>query len=140
LMEGETRKEKISDLELVRSEATRAAKIVRNLLAFVRRSATERATLDINDVVRSAVELRRYEFVNANIELHEHYAADLAPVLINREEIQQVILNLLLNAEHAMRASRGHGRLHLRTAAAGSDVIVEVQDDGPGIPGAIAGQ
>src|SRR5262249_30751338 len=49
-------------------------------------------------------------------------------------------LNLLLNAEHAMRASRGRGRLDLRTAVAGSDVVIDVQDDGPGIPAAIAGQ
>ena len=140
LMEGETREEKIADLELVRNEANRAAKIVRNLLAFVRRSATERAAVDVNEIVRSAVALRQYEFVNANIELTEHYAENLPLVLVNREEIQQVILNLLLNAEHAMRASRGSGRLQVGTAISGADVIVDVQDDGPGIPAAIAGQ
>jgi PAS domain S-box-containing protein len=140
LMDGETRSEKIADLELVRAEANRAAKIVRNLLAFVRRSATERAICDVNDIVRSAVALRQYEFLNANIELQEHYAVDLPLVIVNREEIQQVILNLLLNAEHAMRSTRGSGRLQLRTAVAGSHVIVDVQDDGPGIPAAIAGQ
>jgi len=140
LMEGESRQDKIADLELVRSEANRAAKIVRNLLAFVRRSATERSTLNVNDVVRSAVALRQYEFLNANIELHEHYGNNLPLVSVNREEIQQVILNLLLNAEHAMRASRGRGRLEIGTATAGSDVIIDVQDDGPGIPAAIAGQ
>ena len=140
LMDGETRQEKVADLELVRAEANRAAKIVRNLLAFVRRSATERATVDVNDIVRSAVALRQYEFVNANIELAEHYAENLPLVLVNREEIQQVILNLLLNAEHAMRSSRGSGRLQVGTATSGSDVIVDVQDDGPGIPAAIAGQ
>ena len=140
LMEGESRQDKIADLELVRSEANRAAKIVRNLLSFVRRSPTERSTLNVNDVVRSAVALRQYEFLNANIELHEHYGNNLPLVSVNREEIQQVILNLLLNAEHAMRASRGRGRLEIGTATAGSDVIIDVQDDGPGIPAAIAGQ
>src|SRR5438552_5683641 len=90
LLEGERRQETIADLELVRAEANRAAKIVRNLLAFVRRSATERAALDINDVVRSAVALRQYEFVNANIALDEQYTQNLPLVLVNREEIQQV--------------------------------------------------
>src|SRR5205823_7208840 len=130
LLEGESRPETIADLELVRAEANRAAKIVRNLLAFVRRSATERAILDVNDVVRSAVALRQYEFVNANIALHEQYTENLPLVLVNREEIQQVILNLLLNAEHAVRSSRGRGRLQLGTATAGSDVIIGVEDDG----------
>jgi len=140
LMDGETRQEKIADLELVRAEANRAAKIVRNLLAFVRRSATERVIVDVNDIVRSAVALRQYEFLNANIELQEHYGDNVPLVNVNREEIQQVILNLLLNAEHAMRSNRGCGRLQLGTGVSGSDVIVDVQDDGPGIPPAIAGQ
>jgi PAS domain S-box-containing protein len=139
LIESERRQETLADLELVRSEANRAAKIVRNLLAFVRRSSTERATVSVNDVVRSAVALRQYEFGMANIELEQHYDEHLSPVVVNREEIQQVILNLLLNAEHALKSKKG-GRLQIRTAKAGSDVIVDVQDDGPGIPAAIAGQ
>src|SRR5205823_11155339 len=49
-------------------------------------------------------------------------------------------LSLLLTAEHALRSTRGRGRVQVRTAPAGSDIIIEVHDDGPGIPPAIAGQ
>ncbi len=140
LIEAESRPDKLADLELVRAEANRAAKIVRNLLAFVRRSATERTTVNINDVVRSAMALRQYEFTNANIDLVDACADNLPFVNVNREEIQQVILNLLLNAEHAMRSTRGRGRLQVRTLYTPPNVVVEVEDDGPGIPAAIAGQ
>jgi len=59
---------------------------------------------------------------------------------VNREEIQQVTLNLILNAEQAMKAHRGSGRLEVRTAATDGGVQVEVQDDGPGIPAVLAGR
>ena len=62
-------------------------------------------------------------------------------MLVNREEIQQVLLNIILNAEQAMRSAGRPGRLSIRTLRAGtSDVAVEVQDDGPGVPQALAGR
>ena len=129
------------DLEQVRAAAHRAAKIVRNLLAFVRRSSAERTVANLNDIVQSTVALRRYELATAGIELEEAYGEDLPPVLVNREEIQQIILNLMLNAEQAMRSAGRRGRLSVRTWRTGtSDVAVEIQDDGPGVPPALAGR
>ena len=62
-------------------------------------------------------------------------------MLVNREEIQQILLNIVLNAEQAMRGAGRPGRLSIRTLRAGtSDVAVEVQDDGPGVPQALAGR
>lgn len=140
LIESERREEVRSDLERVRSEAHRAAKIVRNLLAFVRRSAVERARVNLNDIVRTTVALRSYELAASSIEVTEQYDEHLPPVLVNREEIQQVLLNLILNAEHAMRGSRGRGRLLVRTMVTEAGAVVDVQDDGPGVPLALAGQ
>jgi PAS domain S-box-containing protein len=140
LIEDERRPDVRADLEQIHSEANRAAKIVRNLLAFVRRSSAERASGSLNDLVQSAVALRAYEFGVANIDLDVQYADDLPPVLVNREEIQQVLLNLLLNAEHAMKTSQDGGRLAVRTMAGDTGVSVEVQDNGPGVPAAVAGR
>lgn len=140
LIEGERRPEVRGDLEQIHSEANRAAKIVRNLLAFVRRSSQQRAPVSLNDLVQSAVALRAYEFGVANIELDVQYADDVPPVLVNREEIQQVLLNLLLNAEHAMRTSQECGRLRIRTLVGEAGVSVEVHDNGPGVPAAVAGR
>jgi two-component system NtrC family sensor kinase len=140
LIETEQRQQNRRDLEQIRAEAVRAGKIVRNLLAFVRRSSSERALQNINDLIRATLALRTYEFATSNIVLEEHYADSLPPVWVNREEIQQVILNLILNAEHAMRAANHGGRLTVRTAVVESDVVVEVRDDGPGIPSKHAGR
>ena len=138
LMEGERRKESRDDLERVRNEAHRAAKIVRNLLAFVRRSSAERAPAYVNDLVRATVALRRYEFSMTGLSLEEDYAEDLPPVIVSREEIQQVLLNLVLNAEQAMKSAGRPARLRLRTSLSGDMVAIDVADNGPGVPSTIA--
>lgn len=141
LIGAERRQDALDDLERVRSAADRAAKIVKNLLAFVRRSPAERTTADLNDIVQSTVALRRYELATAGVELEEQYGDDLRPVLVSREEIQQIVLNVVLNAEQAMRNRNGRGRLWVRTLRVGTSAIaVEIQDDGPGVPPALTGQ
>lgn len=138
LIEAERRKESRADLEQVRSEAHRAAKIVRNLLAFVRRSAVERGSASLNEIVQATVALRKYEFSMSGVALDEDYADDLPSVVVNREEIQQVLLNLLLNAEQAMRAAGVEAHLWLRTSRSGDGVMVELKDSGPGVPSTLA--
>jgi PAS domain S-box-containing protein len=140
LMVEERREHVRADLEHVRAQAERAAKIVRNLLTFVRRAPVQRQPSDVNDLVRSTLALRAYELKMNNIDVEESYAEGLAQVAVNRGEIQQVLLNLILNAEQAMHTANGRGRLVLRTAASGAEIAIEVEDDGPGISAAIAGQ
>ena len=140
LIDAEERPELRRDLEQVRSEAIRAGKIVRNLLAFVRRSSSERAMTSVNDIVKTTISLRSYEFGSANIRLFESYGEGLPCVVVNPEEIQQVILNLILNAEQAMRAAHRGGMLTVTTKCVGQTVMVEIRDDGPGVPPALAGR
>lgn len=138
LIDAERREEPRSDLEQVRAEAHRAAKIVRNLLAFVRRSAVERAPASLNALVAATVALRKYEFSITGITLEESYADDLPSVVVNREEIQQVLLNLILNAEQAMKPTGRPGHISLRTCATAQGATVEIADNGPGVPATIA--
>jgi PAS domain S-box-containing protein len=140
LIQDERRQQTRRDLEQIRAEAQRAGKIVRNLLTFVRRSASERAVVDFNEVVRRTVALRRYELAMANIALEARYANKLPAVVVNREEIQQVILNLILNAEQAMRNTGKGGRLVIRTDGRDACVVCHIEDDGPGVPPALAGR
>ncbi len=140
LIDAEERPELRRDLEQVRSEAIRAGKIVRNLLAFVRRSSSERAMASINDIVKTTISLRSYEFGSANIRLFESYGEGLPSVVVNPEEIQQVILNLILNAEQAMRSAHRGGTLTVTTKCVDLMVTIEIQDDGPGVPQALAGR
>jgi PAS domain S-box-containing protein len=141
LIAAERRQDACGDLEQVRAAAYRAAKIVKNLLAFVRRSSAERTTADLNDIVTSTVALSRYELAATGIELEEEYGDGLLPVLVDREEIQQVILNVVLNAKQAMQSAGRRGRLSVRTLPMGtSDIAVDIEDDGPGVPPALAGR
>jgi PAS domain S-box-containing protein len=140
LIDAEDRPELRRDLEQVRSEAIRAGKIVRNLLAFVRRSSTERATASVTDIVKTTLALRSYEFGVANIRLFESYADGLPSVVVNPEEIQQVILNLIMNAEQAMRAAHRGGTLTVTTNRNDGMVTIEIRDNGPGVPAALSGR
>jgi PAS domain S-box-containing protein len=140
LIDAEERPELRRDLEHVRLEAIRAGKIVRNLLAFVRRSSTERSVASANEIVKTTLALRSYEFGTANIRLFESYADRLPPVVANPEEIQQVILNLIMNAEQAMRSAHRGGTLTVTTNDVGGMVTIEIRDSGPGVPPALAGR
>jgi PAS domain S-box-containing protein len=140
LIDAEERPELRRDLEQVRSEAIRAGKIVRNLLAFVRRSSSERSITSVNDIVKGTLALRSYEFGTANIRLFESYADGLPSVVVNPEEIQQVILNLIMNAEQAMRAAHRGGTLTVTTNLVGDMVTIEINDNGPGVPAALSGK
>jgi two-component system NtrC family sensor kinase len=122
------------DLEQVQVAGQRAAKIVRNLLSFARKSALDRSVEDLNEIVRAALAWRANDLRANDIVLDEQYAQELPLVIVNREEIQQVILNLILNAEHASRTLPKGAVVHVRTGASGTGVFVEIADEGPGVP------
>ncbi len=119
----------------------RAGQIVRNLLAFARRGASDRVVIDLNELVRATAELREYHLQQVNIELTLRSTPHALPVLANREEIRQVVLNLLLNAEHAIASSKaGGGSIAIDTSGAGGVHSVEVTDSGPGVSPELRGR
>ncbi len=138
LIGSDTTPEIRRDLEQIRSDANRAAKIVRHLLQFARRSTLERAVADLNEIARATVALRAYELKLAGIQIAEEYSVDVPLVVASREEIQQVVLNLLMNAEHALQSHGCSGVIRIATGHADGSAFVEVSDNGPGIPGTAA--
>jgi two-component system cell cycle sensor histidine kinase/response regulator CckA len=123
-------------LEIILSESERAARIVRNLLTFARKRQTTRAMVDVNQVVRETLALRSYEQRVSNISVIDALAAGLPQVFADSHQVQQVLLNLMINAEQAMLSSHGRGILVLRTwhDADRESVVLEINDDGPGVP------
>jgi signal transduction histidine kinase/CheY-like chemotaxis protein len=123
-------------LEIILSESERAARIVRNLLTFARKRQTTRAMVDINQVVRETLALRAYEQRVSNITVIDALASGLPQVFADGHQLQQVLLNLVINAEQAMLLTNGRGVLVVRSwhDADQSAVILEINDDGPGIP------
>ena len=138
LMEAKITDEVRRDLEQIRMDADRAARIVRHLLLFARRSTLERSVADLNEIVRSTVALRAFELKSLGIQLVEHYSKELPLIVVNREEIQQVVLNLLLNAEQAVRGIEGPSGVQVRTGETANAAFVEVADQGPGVPALVA--
>jgi two-component system NtrC family sensor kinase len=134
LIASDTTPEIRRDLEQIRSDANRAAKIVRHLLLFARHSTLERAVADLNEIVRMTSALRAYELKLASIGLVEQYSTNVPLVVANREEIQQVVLNLLLNAEQAIRGHARGGSIRITTGETSDSAYIEVADDGPGVP------
>jgi signal transduction histidine kinase/BarA-like signal transduction histidine kinase len=123
-------------LDTIFSESERAARIVRNLLTFARKRQTTRAMVDINQVVRETLALRAYEQRVSNVAVIDALAAGLPQVFADGHQVQQVLLNLIINAEQAMLQANGRGVLVLRTwhDPDQESVVLEINDDGPGIP------
>ena len=123
-------------LETILNESERAARIVRNLLTFARKRQTTRAMVDINHVVRETLALRAYDQRVSNVSVIDALAAGLPQVFADGHQVQQVLLNLVINAEQAMLSANGRGILVVRSwhDAEHESVILEINDDGPGIP------
>lgn len=130
----------VRDLQLVRQEAARAGQIVRNLLAFVRRGAPDRVATDLNQIVKTTADLRDYHLGQKGISLHLDLQPGPLPVMANREEIQQVVVNLVINAEHALASAPGIGTIVLKTRSEGASQVLEVSDNGPGVPPHLRGK
>ena len=123
-------------VDVILSEADRAARIVRNLLTFARKRQSTRAMIDLNQVVSETLSLRADEHKLTNVNVVTALASGLPQVFADAHQIQQVLLNLVINAEQAMLSAHGRGSLVIRTWHNVEDeaVALEVGDDGPGVP------
>lgn len=136
LLEAPRAEEEREDLETIQREAERAASIVSDLRLLARRTQDEpeaRVPVDLNDVVRHVLRTRRYALETRTVEVREELAPDLPPVLGERGPLEQVVINLVVNAEQAME-SQTHRRLLIRTRFTEDSVTLEIADTGPGIP------
>jgi two-component system NtrC family sensor kinase len=122
------------DLRRIAEESERAARIVRNLLAFARRQTAERAPRDVADLFARVMALRAYELRLTGVEVETDFQGDLPTVVADGSQIQQALLNLVLNAEQAMRG-RAARRLHVGARFNEDAAAVElfITDTGHGI-------
>ncbi len=123
------------DVQRIAEESERAARIVKNLLAFARQQAGDRALQALPELLTSMLELRTYDFRLSGIELQVDLPSDLPPVWCDANQLQQGLLNIVLNAEQAILERGGGGHLDVR-ARYDDDadaIVLSIADDGPGI-------
>jgi len=120
-------------VETIYAEAERASKIVNNLLTFARRRKAQKEPANINTLIERVLELRNYDLRVRNIET----ALDLDPALpetmLDANQIQQVFLNIIINAEQAMRSETDEGTFRIRTSHTSNAITASFQDTGPGM-------
>ena len=115
-------------------EATRIGRITQNLLAFARAGGKERTLIDLNDIVRRTVALRAYHLSTVDVTITLDLDATNPKIWSNASELQQMLLNLVINAEQAVLTVAPPRSVTVRSRASERDVRLEVADNGPGVP------
>jgi PAS domain S-box-containing protein len=122
-----------ADLKTVNQEAKRTVNIVKGLLAFAREQRTEKSLVNVNIIIQGVLQIRSYEQRVSNIEVDARLAPALPHVMGNGVQLQQIFINIIVNAEQAMIEAHGRGKLTIITEQVGDMVRASITDDGPGI-------
>ena len=133
LLENDVPDDVRGDLEVINREAKRTATVVRNLLTFARKREPAKQPTNINKVIETALEVRAYEQKVSNIEVNTQFAPDLPEILADGFELQQVFLNIIINAEYFMIEAHGRGVFTITTEKVGDIIRASFADDGPGV-------
>jgi PAS domain S-box-containing protein len=120
----------------IRTAAERCARIVRTFLAMARQQPPERVSVAINDVVSAALDISAYTVRTSSIEVAVDLAADIPPILADPDQLHQVLLNLIVNAQQVLQDRPGPRRLRVasRYDPDARAIRIAVADNGPGIP------
>jgi NO-binding membrane sensor protein with MHYT domain len=128
-------------VERIVRDANRASEVLQRIRALAQRSEPQMVSLDINDVIREAIPLVQREVSNHGASLRAELASALPPVLGDRVQLQQVVINLLINGVEAMAPIMDRPReLHIRSQHDAGQVHVAVRDSGIGIDSGTAEQ
>ncbi len=120
-------------LESIQREAERCKRIVQNLQSFARRHKPQEDHVGVNGILESTLELRAYQLKVDDIAVTFDLDPDLPKTMADFHQLRQVFLNIIVNAHQALVARGGPGSLLLRTRRRGETIVVEIEDDGPGI-------
>jgi two-component system, NtrC family, sensor kinase len=123
----------LRQLDLAHRQARRAAHIVQSLLVFSRPSTPRNTLLHLPDLLQRTVQLHEHSLRANHIHVDLSARPDLPTVLGDSNQLTQVFLNLIVNAEQAIREVRDHGTLRIRLGVVGERVLITFQDDGVGI-------
>ena len=121
------------DLQQMRQEAERCRRIISNLLSLARTPEPNPQPTDINELVERAIAVRVYQPGDGGAGVIRNLASDMPRVMVDPDQIEQIVLNLLTNAEEAVAQREQGPRVTVTTRTTGSEIIITVADNGPGI-------
>jgi PAS domain S-box-containing protein len=121
-------------LEIAHRQARRAAQIVQSLLTFSRPPQPRKICLNLSELIERSLQLHEHSLRSNRITVDFSAPADLPLILGDTSQLTQVFLNLIANAEQAIREIRDHGNLRIRVSRSTDRVVATFQDDGAGIP------
>jgi signal transduction histidine kinase len=133
LMEKDLPDDIREDLTFIYNEAQRAANVTKSLLTFGRKHAPVKQLNHINNIIEDVLKLRAYEHKVNSIETKRRLAPDLPEIMVDYFQMQQVFLNIIINAEYFMTEAHKKGTLTITTKKQNSNVRISITDDGPGI-------
>jgi PAS domain S-box-containing protein len=132
LLEEDLNADQRESARLIKREADRAVGVIRDLLLFSRKAGPSTTPVDLNDLVQLTLRLRAYSLRSTGVQVETNLDPALPEVAGDDQKLQQVILNLIVNAEYAMRRTPTR-RLVVRTAREGDSVVIEISDTGAGM-------
>ena len=133
LREGENSESRIKQLNMLHQQARRATEIVQNLMYFSRPPAPGKTPVNLSELVTRTLHLHAYSLRKSNITVDFLPEEGLPQITGDPHQLMQVFLNLLLNAEQAIREARDKGTLRIRLRKTDGHIQVVFEDDGPGI-------
>jgi PAS domain S-box-containing protein len=129
--------EVVKDVNIIADGARRVSDIVRRILTFSRHTKAMRVPSDLNSLIESTLSLQTYALKTGNIEVVTEFEKNLPLITADQGQLQQVFINLIVNAEHAMKNG---GRLTISSAVTGGSIRIIFKDTGHGIPPDIMGK
>ncbi len=133
LREGENSESRIKQLNMLQQQARRATEIVQNLMYFSRPPAPGKTPVNLSELVTRTLHLHAYSLRKSNITVDFLPEEGLPQITGDPHQLMQVFLNLMLNAEQAIREARDKGTLRIRLRKSDGHIQVVFEDDGPGI-------
>ncbi|MFC1931220.1 PAS domain S-box protein [Chloroflexota bacterium] len=121
------------DVDIIHEGARRIASIIDRMLRFARQTKSETKQVNINDIIETTLDMRTSEMKTGNINVTTELAPDLPLTSADAGLLQQVFLNIILNAEQAMKLAHDKGSLTIKTERIDNTIRASFKDDGPGI-------
>ena len=121
------------DLDKILAESKRASKIIANLQSFARRYKPRQEPVNVIEILQKVLEFRSYESQVSNIAVAMKFDPRTPLVMGDEHQLDQVFLNIVINAEHMMSITNGGGNLNIEVGFHDDKVFISFEDDGPGI-------